>query len=586
LGIENPPTDPFAFGLPYFFLSDFSTVTDDPTLPQIQRDNTTAISETLSLLRGRRSYKFGFNWIHFQYNYRQTNNLRGQYVYSGAFTGNGSDPVSGDALADFLLGFPQSTERRTGDSQAYLRQNAFGAFAQQDWQVTRRLSLTLGVRYEYSSPFTDQRGKLLNLDYSSLPNPPSLVNVSRSFDPNRTNFAPRASLAWRLPGLFSAKGDTVFRAGYGMYYSPEMGVESYYLVLNGLRNELNSSDGLAAPILTTRDGFPSGASTGFPSYYGTDRHLPTPYVQQWNAGVQKELPGRVVFEAAYVGSKGTDLGRFRRFNTALHTETGENLDPRPGDLQSLRPFPNLGTLFQFQHIANSAYNSLQFKAEKRYRSSLSLLASFVWSKSIDDSSAVIPSLFDSGGAQDERNLRLERGLSAFNVGRRFSGTLVYDLPGAKRFRSVLNGWQLASVITLQDGAPLDPLYISNDTANAGTFTRPNIVPGQQISLPSSQRTPEHWFNTAAFSAPAPYTFGNAGRDIIPGPGNAVIDLSLHKRFSISERAHLEFRAEGFNIFNHPNFGFPDPYPDQGPFFGRILTTGQPRRLQFATRLDF
>ena len=109
---------------------------------------------------------------------------------------------------------------------------------------------------------------------------------------------------------------------------------------------------------------------------------------------------------------------------------------------------------------------------------------------------------------------------------------------------------------MQDGTPLDPLYISADTSNAGTFTRPNIVPGQSISLPASQRTPEHWFNTNAFSAPAPYTFGNAGRDIIPGPGNQVIDLALHKRFSIAEKRNLEFRGEGFNVFNHPNSATP------------------------------
>jgi hypothetical protein len=125
-----------------------------------------------------------------------------------------------------------------------------------------------------------------------------------------------------------------------------------------------------------------------------------------------------------------------------------------------------------------------------------------------------------------------------------------------------------------------------DTANAGTFTRPDIVPGQSISLPRDQRTPEHWFNTNAFAAPAPFQFGNAGRDTIPGPGNEVVDLALHKRFTLRERTGVEVRAESFNLLNHPNFGFPDPYPDQGPFFGRILTTGQPRRLQFAVRVDF
>jgi hypothetical protein len=586
LGIANAPADPFAFGLPYFFVADFSTVTDDPTLPQIQRDNTWGLSDTYSLVRGKHTLKAGLDWSHFQFNYRQSSRIRGQYTYSGVFTGNGTDPNSGDALADFLLGLPQSTQRSVGDSQGYMRQSNYGGFLEDAWQATSRVTLTLGVRCEYSSPFTEARNKLLNLDYSNLSGPPALVGVGSANLPNRRDFAPRAAIAWRLPGFLSSRGDTVFRAGYGVYFTPELAVEAYDLVLNGTRNEINNTDGSASPILTTANGFPASASTGFPTYFGVDSHLPTPYVQQWNAGFERELPGAVLLQASYIGSKGSHLGRFRRFNTALHTETGENLAPRPGDLQSLRPFPDLGTLFQFQHIANSSYNSLQLRAEKRMRRSLSFLASLVWSKSIDDSSTVIPGLFDAGGAQDERNLRLERGLSSFNVGRRISAGFVYSLPFRPRFGRVLAGWQLSGIVTIQDGTPLDPLYISMDTANAGTFTRPNIVPGQSISLPSSQRTPEHWFNTQAFSAPAPYQFGNAARDVIPGPGNEVVDLALHKHFTIAEGKGIELRAEGFNVFNHPNFGFPDPYPDQGPFFGRILITGQPRRVQFGARFDF
>jgi hypothetical protein len=226
------------------------------------------------------------------------------------------------------------------------------------------------------------------------------------------------------------------------------------------------------------------------------------------------------------------------------------------------------------------------KAEKRFRKSLSFLASFVWAKSIDDASSVIPGLFDSAGAQDEKNLRLERGLSFFDVRKRISAGVVYSLPSHRGLGPVLRGWQLTGVLTLQDGTPLDPLYSVTDIANAGTFSRPDVVPGQSISLPRDQRTADHWFNTEAFSRPAPFTFGNAGRNIIPGPGNAILDLALHKRFAVTERLGLEFRGEGFNVMNHPNFGIPGPFPDFGPFFGKIFTTGDPRRLQFATRVDF
>ena len=580
LGIDNPPTDPFAFGLPYFFVTDFSTVTDDPTLPQTQRDNTWSLSEMLSLVRGRHAWKIGFDWIHFQFNYQQSNAIRGQYNYTGQFTNNPLDFTGGDAFADFLLGYPVQTQRTVGSPLAYLRQSDYAAFVQHDWQATDRLSINLGLRYEYNSPFTEERNRLLNLDYSTLPAPPPLVTVHNASDPNYLNFAPRVGFAWRLPG------DIVFRAGYGIYFNSEIAVEAYDLVLNGVQTQINETNGTALPILTTKNGFPSTPNTGFPSYFGLDQHAATPYVQQWNGGFQRELPAHIIFEASYIGNKGTHLGLYRRFNTPLHTEIGEDLNPRPGDLQSLRTFPELGTLFQRQHIANSSYNSLQLKAEKRFRSSLTFLASFVWSKWIDYADGVNVGSYDSAGAQDENNLRLERGLAFGNVPRRLSASFVYNVPSAPVLTALFSHWQTSGVLTFQDGTPLNPIYIATDIANSGTPNRPNIVFGQSISLPASQRSVNEWFNTAAFSTPAPYTFGNAGRDIIPGPGNEVIDIALERRFPIKERSSLEFRVESFNVLNHPNYGIPGPYPDFGPFFGRILSTGDPRRFQFGCRLDF
>jgi len=267
-------------------------------------------------------------------------------------------------------------------------------------------------------------------------------------------------------------------------------------------------------------------------------------------------------------------------------ETGENLGPRPGDLQALRTFPDLGPIVQRQHIANSSYNSLQVKVEKSLSSRLSVLASFVWSKSLDDADTIIPGLFDSVGAQDERNLRLERALSFSNPGRRITGGYVYSLPAVKATGPVLRNWSLSGTVTLQDGTPLNPFYFTLDFANSGTPNRPNIVPGQTVALPRSVRDANHFFNTAAFTAPAPYTFGNAGRDTIPGPGNNIFDFALQRRFAVHEGQTIQVRAESFNTFNHPNWGIPGNNPDFGPFFGKIFTSGDPRRMQFALRYDF
>jgi hypothetical protein len=339
-------------------------------------------------------------------------------------------------------------------------------------------------------------------------------------------------------------------------------------------------------VLTIRDGFPQTASTGFPSYFGLDPDARTPYMQQWSAVVARELRGGVVAEASYIGTKGTRLGRFRTLNTPLHVVTGAKLNPRPGNQQELRPFPSIGRIYQRQHISNSIYHALELKAEKRFVNRLSFLASFVWSKSIDDSDSSIPGQFLSFGAQDERDLKLERGLSAFHVGRRLSGGFAYKLPRPRGPSFILGGWQMTGLVTVQDGTPLNPVYFAFDPANTGTPNRPNVVAGQSLRLPRSQRSVDRFFNTAAFSTPEPFTFGNAGRNILPGPGNVVIDLALHKKFMIGEGRALEFRAESFNIVNHPNWGIPGPGPDVGPFFGRIFATGDPRRVQLGVKFEF
>jgi hypothetical protein len=587
LGLVNPETNPFDFGLPYFNATDYSMVTDSPTLPQVQRDNFWQASDSISLIRGRHTLKFGADYIHSQLNYLQSNNVRGTYNYSGAFTSaDGSGVGSGDPFADFLLGYPQQTIKTSGSGQAYLRQNDYAGYVQDEWRVNARLTLNLGMRYEYASPYTEARHNLLNLDYSALPHDPKLVRVETAVNPDRNNFAPRAGLAWRLPKLPLPGGISVFRAGYGIYYSQEISVETYDLVLNGLSNVHNETQANQLPVLTTRNGFATTSVSGFPSYFGVDPKARTGYMQQWTASLQHELPKKVLLEIAYAASKGTHLGRYRQFNTPAHVETGENLGPRPGDLQSLRTFPDLGPIVQRQHIANSSYNSLQVKVEKSVSTRLSLLASFVWSKSIDDADTLIPGLFDSVGAQDERNLRLERAVSFSNPGKRITGGYVYRLPDVKMAGPLLRAWSLSGTVTLQDGTPLNPYFFTLDFANSGTPNRPNIVAGQKVALPRSVRDANHFFNTDAFTAPAPYTFGNAGRDTIPGPGNNIFDFALQRRFRVREGQSIQFRAETFNTFNHPNWGIPGNNPDFGPFFGKIFTSGDPRRMQFALRYDF
>ncbi len=289
-----------------------------------------------------------------------------------------------------------------------------------------------------------------------------------------------------------------------------------------------------------------------------------------------------------MGSKGTHLGRFRQFNTPLQTETGADLSPRPGDLQSLRTWPSLGEIIQRQHIANSSYNALQVKAEKRLTGRVSLLASFVWSKSIDDADTVIPGFYDSIGAQDENNLRLERALSSFNVGRRISGGYVVSLPAVHAFGPVLRNWQLTGTVTLQDGMPANVFYYAFDPDNTGLPNRPNIVPGVSLTLPRSQRI--HW------------GILQHRRIYRPGALHLRRCRTGYREWSWQQRlrhgaaiaglpsrstARWSFALKPSTSFNHPNWGIPGTYADFGPpLFGGILGTGDPRRLQFAVRYDF
>ncbi len=593
LGITGIDRDPANFGLPTFLLGNFFLATDDPTLPLTQRDQLFQLLDHFSIRRGRHTLSVGGDLRRFQMNYLQRASGRGRFTFTGAYTG--------DPFADFLLGLPQLTERTVGEPQAYLRRLSYAVYAQDEMRPAPGLVLTLGLRYNYTSPFREKRDNLFNLDDSPLPAPPLLVRAGAGrfgrelVKADRNDLAPRVGLAWKPRAARDfVFHNLVFRAAYGVFYSPEISTETYDLVRNGVRIEQNRAPD-DRPLLTLRNGFPTGLGiVGFPTYFGLDPSARTPYIQQWNAAWQAGFHS-FLLEAAYVGTKGTALGRFRSFNTPQHVETGENLPPRAGDIQELRSFPSLGKIIQRQHIANSIYHSLQLRAEKRLSRSLQFQGSFTWARSIDDADGVIPGLFDSFGAQDERNLRLERGLSFFDVRKRLTFNFVYDLPLGRGRRylaaspvwtALLSGWRASGIVLLQDGTPLNPVYFAFSPANSDTPNRPNIVPGQKIALPRSRRTPERFFNTDAFSEPPPLTFGNAGRNILPGPGINLFDLALHRRFGLGESRSLEFRAELFNAFNHPNFGIPGPYPDFGPFFGRIFSVGDPRRIQMALKLNF
>ena len=286
-------------------------------------------------------------------------------------------------------------------------------------------------------------------------------------------------------------------------------------------------------------------------------------------------------ELAYVGSKGTKLLAARDIN-----------QPRPGPPLSpqfsfLRPNPQFDDITYQESSAASTYHSLQARFEQRLTRGLTALGAYTWAKSLDNASGIFASAGDPNFPQDSFNLRAERGRSNFDVRQRFSLSYVYDLPLGKG--RLLSGWQTTGVLSFQTGRPFTVALISDlDNSNTGRSSlgfgandRPNLVGNAKLDNP----TPERWFNTAAFAIPAFGNFGNAGRNIVEGPGYQNINFSVIKNTLLREGLRLQLRAEFFNLFNHPNFDLPDNFIGS-PSFGAIRSAQSPRRIQFGVKLLF
>jgi hypothetical protein len=393
------------------------------------------------------------------------------------------------------------------------------------------------------------------------------------YAPDRNNWAPRAGLAWR-----PRRKGTVLRAGYGVYYDQSSLATGEGLYFNAPYYVANLYYSFAQFPLSLSDPFPKNYPLTLPSTaLAFQRDLRTAYAQQWNFNVQHEIGRDQVIEVAYAGSKGTKLVGARDLN-----------QPLPGARQpNPRPVPQFDDINIVESRANSNYQSLQARWQRNLHHGLAALASYTWSKSIDDASSFFTSAGDPNYPQDSRHANAERGLSSFDVRRRLSLSYSYDLPfGKGRLRG---GWQTFGIWTFQTGRPFTVALLPDlDNSNTGRSTlgfgandRPNVLRNPALR----QRGPDRWFDTTAFALPPFGSFGNAGRNILTGPGYQNINVSLLKNTTLAERATLQFRAEGFNLLNHTNFDLPDIFFGS-PAFGKIQSAGSPRRIQFGVKLLF
>jgi hypothetical protein len=628
LGLGNIPQLAFSGG----FVSGSAAVTN--LGGGIDQPNRTAINtfqwvDNLSHTTARHAFKLGSDIRYTQLNRLYDLAFSGQILFSGNNNTAGSGGTNiPNALIDFAEGLSSGALQFVGDSHRNFRTTSFGFFGQDSFKLRKNLTLNYGLRYELNTVLREAHGRLSTFrpqNFTTFLNPsdPTIQSnlaalrasgvvlqsdVDGIYDPDHNNFAPRAGLAW---DVFS-DGKTVLRTGYGVFYETIIGNIPGNVMLNPpfLPDFFN-------PFPSWPNAF---APSGFPVLTITQQKLRTPYAQHYNFLLQRELPARTLLEIGYVGTSGTKLPRFRQMNQAFITQQQiDQLTPDvvtrmeimgipPAVAQFLAtqinlipsvartPFFGYAQLFQAENTISSHYNSLQAKLDKRFSHGLSFLMAYTWSHSMDGASV----FFGSGAnattifPQDNYNLRAERGNSDFDIRRRLSWSLLYEIPNIRKLGKALgDGWELGGILSLQTGQPFSVLTGQDNSSTGLGNDRPNLI-GDPNAGP---HTVNKWFNTAAFTPNAPLTFGNAGRNIVVGPGFHNFDFSVLKNTQLGERVNAQFRAEFFNITNHPNFALPANIL-AAPNFGTLFQTpdaaqnnvglgsGGPRLIQFALKLSF
>ncbi len=587
VGLPELSLNPRDYGLSFIRVTGYSPLGHEYNNPQDSATNVYQFLDTATYAYGSHLLKFGFDFRYTQQNAFRDVQSRGLLTFPGyvsiTLPSGGSAVVpylTGNTMADLLFGFPLVSGGARLDNQQHLRTESYNVFANDSFRITPKLTLSAGLRYEYNSPAVDTENRANIYDPATR----KLVQVGTAgipragYEADKNNFAPRLGLAYS----FGENSTTVVRAGYGVYFDQSPLAPGEGLYFNAPYFDFRFYFQSQQAPLTLYNPFPFNTpSFAPPSGFSFDRNLRTAYTQHWNLSVQQQLGSSTVAEVAYVGSKGTKLLVSRDINQPMPSTQQPNL-PRN---------PQFGEITQQESSGDSNYHSLQARLQQRLAFGLSLLGAYTFGKSIDNASGVFSSLGDPNYPQNSFNLAGERGRSGFDIRHRFSLSYSYELPFGKgqkgAAKALLDGWQTFGVITLQTGRPFTVALLPEfDNSNTGISNlgflgndRPNLVGQGRLDNP----TVERWFNTAAFAVPRFGSFGNSGRNILDGDGYQNVNFSLLKNTSIKEKVTVQFRAEFFNLFNHPNFGLPDNFVGS-PSFGRVLSAESPRRIQFGVKL--
>jgi hypothetical protein len=600
LGFPTVSTNPVDWGYPNVNLYGFDGLGEPVNYPQDRHDNTYEFADNLAWNTGRHQFKFGTDIRRFQLNSYLDFLSRGDWFFDGYVAqgieqvlppplpnicpgGLADCPQQIGALAQLITGVPDYVVTETGNTSNGLRTTGLGAYVQDDIRVLPRFTLNVGLRWEFNSPPIEIHNRFSVPDLSANPATCSPLSSAypncafiqagtggiprATYGKNLHDFAPRIGIAWR-----PLKTERfVVRSAYGIFYDENIlnlnilpRFNPPFVDISALVNSTGTS---VIQNILSQQGQPE------PQANFVSRNFRDAYMQDWNVDLQYEVQPNWMIDLAYVGTRGTHLPATRDMN---------ELNP----FTQATPYQQFGSILVVEPRANSIYNALQFRSEKRVRQGLAFLAAYTWSRSIDDDSAVFSGSVSSGVPQNSYDFRADRGLSDFQVEHRIVFSYLYDLPlGAGRkwlnnpgiINRIFGSWQTAGIATMQTGSPFT---ISMPASQAGTSIssfgvpyRPDLVgdpnkagpvaanPG--CSAPAQIHTPNGWFNPCAFAQPSipgpnvPGAFGTAGRNILIGPGLNNLDFSLLKDIPFRhEGRRLQFRFEFFNLFNIPHFDIP------------------------------
>ncbi len=623
-------------GLPQLSFSDVTGIGAPGWSPTLTTARDNDYSYTLSMIRGKHTFKFGGDFNKFWFTQFESPAPTGQYSFSGIFTSDLNAPGGasvGSGFAQFLFGMPDfSSFSNSIDSDNGAWRSAL--YAEDNYRITQKLTLNLGFRWAFGNTEHERFDRVTSINFKTgeflipitrkgiPPEFPSGVPVQYSNDTSlllssNKNFMPRLGFAYHvLP-------KTVVRSAFGIFYGyaynagtlampldPPWANIAYIQPANTGPYDLATGQP-NQPVTNITTGFPSNLlQTDFSQsllflYATTPQKFNWPYTLGWNFTVEQDLGRNTVLTVGYDGTKGT------------HLITGVDANqPRPSaDASSnpatRRPYPNFGSFGYAFPGGNSDFNALEASLQKRFSNGLTYLVSYTWSHSIDTSPLCVLLGNTGAGGDCFRNFydrQIDRGNSSFDVRNHLASDFIYNLPvgrgeafgrnwsGLKN--QALGDWRLTGLLQFQSGYHFTPVT-SADPANSPTYqgvARPNLVANpldfsygqsQQAAMgcPVGHQSKECFFNPAAFTLANPGQFGNAGRNILVGPGLADVDFGLFKEFPFGEDRRVQFRAEFFNLFNHPNFGLPDNLLESSTF-SRPLTASAGRDIQFAMKIMF